>query len=307
MVRIAVVGSTGRVGSCVWKELSKDTTVEVLALGRQQNVGTEGVTIQCLTSSTIPPSIITIPAAQYRYADLLQPDTLVSALEGIDRVFLITPDDDLPNVQIQMEGNLIRAAKTAGVQHVVKLSAYLAGHEPKPLSFGIAHRECEALLERSGLTYTHLRPTVFMQTIASCVDGTMLIAPAKHGKVAFVDIADIARVAAVVLIKGGYENQILRLTGPSAHSFSEVAAVLSEHVNGNIAHVAPPSWLARLVIPFKAGVSFNFANRLVDLMVSLDQGSEAQVHDSVKEVTGKAPVRLENHMAQHWRDYCSPG
>lgn len=289
MVQIAVIGSTGRIGSCLWKELTKDAAVvsdevQVLALGRRKE---------------------NAPDAQYRYADLLQPDTLISALQGIDRVFLIAPDDDLPSVQIEMEGNLIRAAKTVGVKHVVKLSAYLAGHQPKPVSFGIAQRECELLAENSGLTYTHLRPVVFMQTISNCVDGNKLIAPAKHGKVAFIDVADIARVAAVVLLKGGYENQILHLTGPSAHSFTEVAALLSTYCpSSTITHLAPPCWLARLILPFKAGVSFNFANRLVDLMVSLDQGSEAQVHDTVERVTGTAPVSLQDHMAHHWREYC---
>ena len=55
--------------------------------------------------------------------DLGKPETLKAAFEGVERLFLVT-------ATTQQDENVLKAAKDAGVRHVVKLSTFEApvGH-----------------------------------------------------------------------------------------------------------------------------------------------------------------------------------
>src|SRR4051794_7950756 len=92
---------------------------------------------------------------------LSQPRTLADALKGIEKVLLLAPP--APN-QVELESNVVDAAKQAGVRHIVKFSAMTA--DPKsPSRFPRAHGEIEQRIRSSGLAWTFLRPTFFMQNL----------------------------------------------------------------------------------------------------------------------------------------------
>ena len=100
-----------------------------------------------------------IPTIQVVEGDLSKPDTLGQALEGVERVLLISG----PTFQmVEAQATFIDAAKTAGVRHIVKFSGLDARPETR-FPFGRMHKEIEDRLEASGLAWTHLRPTGFMQ------------------------------------------------------------------------------------------------------------------------------------------------
>src|SRR5262249_47303957 len=86
--------------------------------------------------------------------DLQDEVSLVAAMRGVERFFLITGDT-------QHDGNALSAAAKAGVKHVVKISTQEAGFTPVR-GHGHKHREREELIARSGLTWTLLRPTMLM-------------------------------------------------------------------------------------------------------------------------------------------------
>ena len=112
--------------------------------------------------------------------------------------------------------------KQRGRPHVIKLSAQSAGLTP-PVSFGTMHREAETAVEQSGLPYTILRPTFFQQSLLLFAEDVAkkkrIIAPVGSGRVAMVDVSDVARTAAAVVCRDDHYNKTYVLTGPSAHSF----------------------------------------------------------------------------------------
>ena len=82
-------------------------------------------------------------------------------------------------------------------------------------------------MEQSGLAYTILRPVFFMQNLLTMVRDGAIATAARDGRLAMVDTRDIASVAASALTSCDHEGQTYTLTGPEAHSFDDIAGILS--------------------------------------------------------------------------------
>lgn len=99
-------------------------------------------------------------------------------------------------------------------------------------------------------------------------------------------------------------NDGVVLTGPSALSYDEVAAVISAHARREITHVKlEPTELAKRFTTF--GLSADYAAFLAQLDTFLASGSEARTTNGVQEVTGREPRSLADFAAGHahtWRD-----
>ncbi len=126
-----------------------------------------------------------------------------AALRGVEKLFLLT--NSLPD-QPETEARIVNAAKSAGAKHVVKLSSSGADAEKPPLFLKL-HRDAERHVEASGLDWTFLRPSFFMQNYLDFADAIrthgVLAAPAGDGRHPDVDAHDVAAVAARVLTETG--------------------------------------------------------------------------------------------------------
>jgi uncharacterized protein YbjT (DUF2867 family) len=134
-------------------------------------------------------------------ADLEQPESLPGALDGVGRAFLISRDDPR---QPEMEGAFVVAATRAGVERIVKLSASSARPD-NPVGLMRRHARAERTLQGSGVGYTVLRLQLYMQNFLSfgpsiAAEGRFT-APMGDRRFAFVDVRDIARVAAAALLR----------------------------------------------------------------------------------------------------------
>lgn len=276
MPTILVTGATGRVGSALLP-LLRDRGHRVLAVSRNPGAA-DG-----LSRAGAEPVI----------ADLRAPETMTGSLAEADAVFLATAD--APD-QDAVEAAFIAAAGTAGRPHVVKLSAQSAGLSP-PRSFGIYHRRAEETLAASGLPYTILRPTFFLQSLLLFAPDIArkgkFAAPAGHGRIAMVDIADIAASAAAVLADPAHHNRTYTLTGPSAHSLPDVAMQLTERLGSRVRFASPPAVVARLVLPLATGMPRWQSNLVVDLFSALKAGAQETVSRDVDKLTGRPGTSLD--------------
>ena len=123
--------------------------------------------------------------------DLDEPVTLTTALCGIDRLYLVTPDT-------QQVINLLEVARRSGVKHVVKQSTIEADRSIGP---GKWHREQEELIRASGLAWTFLRPTMMMGNTIEWWAATIksqgaVYFPGGKGKVPPVDPRDVEQLPA---------------------------------------------------------------------------------------------------------------
>jgi uncharacterized protein YbjT (DUF2867 family) len=214
-------------------------------------------------------------------ADLNRPATVEAALDGIDRLFLLTRQT---SQQLEQEQTVIAAAARAGVGRVVKLSVFRAD-ERSPLQIARQHWQAERVLQDSGLQHTVIRPVFFMQNLFGMVrDGTVATA-AQDGRVAMIDARDIAAAAVTALITVPAAGRVYTLTGPEAVSFDQVAEVLGRQAGRTLRHVQVPAEAVfeRLRA---AGAEAWFAADMAALHRMLADGYEDVVTDDVTALTG---------------------
>jgi len=278
---ILMTGATGTVGSELVKQLqASGAKARALVRNRAKAASLEGAGFEVVEG------------------DLTKPETLDVALQGVERVFLLSS----PGPQmVAAEGNFVEAAKRAGVKHVVKLSAIGADADSK-LIFGWWHGQIEKQLEESGMTYTHLRPNSFMQNFLGFAPTIKahdaFYAPMKDGLSSVVDARDIAAVAKAALTEVGHENQTYVITGPEALSYTEMAEKLSGMLGRKISYVDVPPEAAKRGM-MDAGMPEWFAEALNELYAAWTEGHGAIVTGVVRDVTKKEPLTFDEFA----RDY----
>ena len=227
------------------------------------------------------------------------PTSLARALEGVTAMLLVCADR---KELAELERAAVAAARDQGTR-VVKISAMVATVDP-PTSFGVEHRPAEQALIESGLDYTILRSGFVLQTVLSAFGPDIrkgrLIVPSRTGKVAFVDARDVAKAAASILINGdAHVGKTYSLMGPTAVTFSELAAACANASGHAVKHVAPPRALARLMLPLVGGMTFWDARKVVELLAEIDRGLQSVPSGDLDRLLGAPGTSIEAFLAEH--------
>jgi uncharacterized protein YbjT (DUF2867 family) len=233
--------------------------------------------------------------AEVVIGDLDRPETIRPALEGVDKIYLLTWNG--PNQARQAE-NVVEAAQRAGTPHLIRQSAW-----GSPQSRIVEHIErAEAAVKASGLPWTMLKPTFFMQntmmaaeTIAS--DG-VIYWDMGDGRLAMIDVRDIVDAAVAVVNGEGHEGQSYILTGPEPISFHDVAATFSAVLDKDVNYVNVPGEAA-LQSMVNMGMPEWVAKGYVELSDGFREGFANSTTDNVENLTGH-PARSFEQFA---RDY----
>ncbi len=205
---ILVTGATGNVGRELIHVL-EDVVAKIRVLVRD------------------PARAASLPAAAHRVVgDLDQPSTLEPAFAGVRKLFLLT--QGIGTAQVE---NVLAAAASASVEHIVLLSSVNAIGDPVP-AMGRWHRERERLLADSGIPATVLRPGGFMtnalEWAGTIRDGGYVFDPTGPGRFALIDPADIAAVAALALLEDGHEDRTYVPTGDEVHTLAGHVNILAD-------------------------------------------------------------------------------
>jgi uncharacterized protein YbjT (DUF2867 family) len=229
------------------------------------------------------------PDVQPIELDYTRPETVQAAFAGVHWVFLLTP---FTGNQVEVGKQLVDAARQAGVQQVVLLSGSGADSQPGT-QINHWHRAVEVYLQQSGLPFTVLRPSGFMQNFLT-YNGDSIRQENKFdlaigdGQVNYIDVRDIAAVVATVLTApvAAHQGQIYTLTGPAAVSSEEVAAALSETTGRAISYVAVPEEAAAQAM---AQAPDWMRNGLLELYRLYRNGGANWVTSTVQEITQRPP------------------
>jgi uncharacterized protein YbjT (DUF2867 family) len=279
---ILVTGGTGTTGKEIINELKKSGATGVRALVRD----------------TAKASFISEAGFETVEGDFERPETLDAALAGVERALLLTAPS--PQTFAQQRA-FIEAAKRAGVGHVVKFSAFGADANA-PEGFGKWHGQAEDFLKESGLAWTILQPNFFMQNLlgqaAQIAAEGRIYQPVGDAKASFIDVRDIAAVAARALTEDVHEGKTYVLTGPEALSFTDVAAKLSDATAREIVYVpiTPEQFRAGALA---AGLPEWLVGALERLNEILAAGYAAEVTDNVRRVAGREPITFEQFARDH--------
>lgn len=228
--------------------------------------------------------------------DWTDQSTYVAARKGVDAMFLVA--GPIPQAQhADCISALLDGAPGAGVERVVLLSPYGVDQAPpeNPL------RRIELAVESSGVSYTIVRPTAFMQNFSeglrwreSLTEGIRerdeIAAPGGDGVVSYVSTEDIAAVAAIALTDEGHEAKAYAPTGPEPLTLTQVAEHISWAAGRHIRYVETDRTPIRDAL-LAAGAPPETAEHNSQLYVhAFSSGALGVVNDHVLDVTGRPPV-----------------
>ncbi len=217
----------------------------VLVTGAVGNVGRE--VVRALVARGTPARAVDLSAEAVRamhgeqvacgVLDYADRGTFAPALAGCSSVFLVRP----PAVAC-MESTLlpfIDAAMEEGVEHIVFLSCLGAATNKL-----VPHYAVEKHLTARATSHTLLRPGFFSQNLGTAyradiaLEGRLFL-PAGRGRVAFVDIRDVAELAAIIFDDPrSHHGAAYTCTGPEAFSFEETARLMTDVIRRPIRYEA---------------------------------------------------------------------
>ena len=258
---ILVTGASGLSGSAVIREFA-----------RQQ------YPVRALVRSRAKARVLeTLSTVELVEGDMLRPETLADALSGVERGLMISSADQQ---MLETQCAFIEAAKKAGVRHIVKFSGLNSALD-SPFLFTRMHAEIERYLEHSGLAWTHLRPSQFMQVylreVPTIVAESAFFLPLEDAKLTPVDIEDIAKAAFALLHTPGHEGKSYEMTGPEALSMTVIAEQISLAIGKTVRYVNISQAERRRAL-LAAGVPPYLADVLDVQARERRKGTEAVVH-----------------------------
>lgn len=174
------------------------------------------------------PAVRAAGAAEVLVGDLMQPADRRRALQGVERLYHIAPR--MSEVEIPMGLGLIEAGREAGLGHFVFHSLVHAQCD------AMGHHHDKRIVERelieSGLRYTLMQPTMYMQNLLQAWDevrgrGVYRLPYSEGARMSLVDLEDVAEAAATVLTAPGWDGGAFELCSGDRLTRVEMAAVIA--------------------------------------------------------------------------------
>lgn len=282
---VLVTGATGNVGSVVVEALLEAGVTVRAAAGNAERIRDRfGDRVHAVA------------------LDFTDPGTW-SAFVGVRQMFLLRPPR-LGKPKTQMLPSL-EFARGAGVRQIVFLSLQGAKHNQV-----VPHAAVEDWLRRSGLNWTFVRASFFMQNLttthlADVRDRDEILVPAGGGATAFVDARDVAEVAAAALINPDrHRNRAWTPTGPQALTYLQVADELTTVLGRPITYSRPGAlryaWHAHRVL----GMPWGMVAVTTAIYTVARLGRAGGLTSDVREVLGRPPTPFTAFAAREqnqWR------
>ncbi len=279
---ILITGATGRTGSHAARELSA-----------------RGLPVRALVRNPAKAATLAAAGVELVTGDAGDADSLRAAMQGVRKVAVIFPNGEQ---QLALEKRVVDAAVTAGVEHVLKISSM----ESLPTARNPTHRvhwESEEYIRASGIAWTMVRPSFYMQNFLSNAatikaEGKFYYPFGDKGAAALTDSRDAGFFAAHCLATTGHENKSYDVTSPDKLSFHDIAAVFSRELGRQIDYVPqdPAAYKAYLG---KFLASRWHLDAVCDIFAEVAAGYVVEPTNVFKQITGRDPVTL----AQFVRDY----
>ena len=286
--RLFVTGSTGELGRLVIAELLKRVPANRIVAG-VRSVDHE-VARQ-----------IAAQGVELRIADYSQPDTLLAAFGGIDRLLLISSSAD--GDRVTQHRNVIEAAKSAGIGLIAYTSLLHA--DTSPLGLREDHLRTEALLKASGLPTVLLRHGWYMENHMASLPPALhhgaVIGCAREGRFSTATRADFAEAAAVVLSTEGHAGRIYELAGDQSYSLSDLADVIAACAGKQIVYKDKPDAAFKAALA-GMGLPESVAELIADADVAASKGALEDQGRQLSKLIGRPTTDYRQVVEQTIRD-----
>lgn len=270
----------------------------IVVAGATGNIG--GALVTELHRRGTPVGAVTRDPARARFpdgveavaADLDRPETMAPVLAGADGAFLLSGYADMPG--------LLAEVRRAGVARVTLLSSSSVPLGDMENAVVAYHLLSERAVRESEVAWTVLRPSMFManarEWAPQLAAGDVVRAPWAGLAAAVIDPADVAAVAAVALVDGGYDGADLRLTGPQALTPGERLAIIGAELGRTLR--LDPMTDDEAVADLAARMPEPYVDAFRKFYVDGDL-DESPVLPTVRDVLGREPATFADWVARH--------
>lgn len=279
-MKIAITGATGQLGELVIQNLLKSTKAEnIVALVRNvekaQSLKQQGV--------------------ELRLFNYDQPETLVPALDGIDKLLLISANEI--GRRTPQHQAVIQAAISANVPYIAYTS--LLNALTSLLGLAQEHRETEALILQRGLKYTFLRNNWYNDNYLANVQHTaetgILYGSAQDGKISSASRLDYAEAAATVLSTEGHENKIYELAGSTSFTLADLASYIANASGKTVDYqnISAEDYTQALTA---AGLPSALINVIVDADIQTAKGAMFSDSKDLERLIGRKTTPIQDQV-----------
>jgi uncharacterized protein YbjT (DUF2867 family) len=290
--------------------MATNPTAKILVLGALGNVGAEVVKALQVMGAAVRAGDLFPDKISQRFGagveavafNFSKPDTFGPTFQGIEKAFVMRPPQ-ITNIQRDMVPAM-DAAKAMGVKHFVFLS--LIGIEQNTV---VPHYKVEQYLKASGMAYTFLRCSFFMQNLntvhrAEIRDLDEIYVPVGKARTSFIDVRDIGAVAATCLTQTGHENKAYDLTGPEGLDYYQVADHFTQVLGRTITYKNPTGLAFFLRQIRKSPLMFALVTTW--LYSNTKSGMADQVTGEVQRLTGREPICLKQYIQDYQESWAKP-
>jgi NAD(P)H dehydrogenase (quinone) len=276
---IVVTGATGHLGRLIVEGLLRDgvAPAEIVAAGRSTeklaDLAERGVRV-----------------VQMDYTD---PESMAVAFAGAQALMLVSSSE--VGQRVAQHAAAIDAAKLAGIGHIVYTSASQA--DTSALILAPEHKITEELITASGIPFTVLRNGWYTENYAAAAaqakETGVLVASVGDGRVASASRADYADAAVAVLTGEGHTNAVYELSGDTAWTHSEFAAVLTDILGRDVVYT-PLTEAEHLAALEAAGLDAGTAGFVVALDGNIRDGLLSETSGDLKALIGRPTTSLRD-------------
>jgi uncharacterized protein YbjT (DUF2867 family) len=271
------MGATGLVGGAVVSQLRAQPSVQVVAaardVGRARALG--------------------VPAVRL---DLDEIDTFAPALQDIERVLLVT---GYSIDMLRQSKDLVNCAKRAGVEVIVHLGAN--GNDDTRVAHYGWHQFVERYIEWSQIGFVHLRPEMYMQNLFGCVQGGVIRNYVGTTRLSWVDVHDLASVAAECLLNPSRHRGNTYRLGYEAKTYHEIASLMSAVLGQPFRYEARPP-LEFLSTILAAGAEPAYMKSVFDSYADFTNGLDEGADDTFANfpaLLGRPPRTFADFIREH--------
>lgn len=285
-MRIAIMGASGKLG--------RRTLAHLISLhGAEQ--------IIAVTRAPERAADLAELGVEVRRGDYSDAASLEAAYQGADTVHLI-PGTAMPPERVRQVQNAIDAAKAAGVRRLVHVG--IVGTD---VTNGFVIMPyllyAESAIVTSGLAWTLLRNAYYAEPVADWLPEILRMGtipyPFGAGSHAWATRDDMARAAAAVLASTAHQGRVFNLTGPTAHSVSELCAIVSQVTGAPITH-REATMDDYIQACLQDGEPEAFARLLGTLYLPVQAGLTSFASTDILDLTGRAPESMASFLARRW-------
>jgi uncharacterized protein YbjT (DUF2867 family) len=230
-------------------------------------------------------------------ADFSDRASLAAALRGVESVYLVC--SPIPEL-VQLEGNAIESSQAAGVRRIVLNSALGAGDYGK--SFPSWHRKVEDKLKAANVAHCILRPNSFLQNLLTYYAPSIREQGAFYGamgnaRTSYVDVRDVAAVAARALLNSEHDGKTYELNGLEALTCAGVAERISRHSGITARYVDIPAEAQRKAM-LDRGMPEWQVTALLELQEYYTGGRGGAVDGVLQDLLGRRPITIDRFLEE---------